>query len=114
MKNAMSLKAKVRNIADKINIPSQTIMHNFMFERFLVRLAVSEYKDKFVLKGGILVTSIVGLANRATMDMDATLKNLPLTPEAIQSALEQIAAIPIDDGMRFEVGRISPIRKDDI
>ena len=89
-------------------------MQNFMFERLLVRLSQSEYKEKFVLKGGMLVAAIVGLDNRATMDLDTTLKNLPLTPEAISRALEQICAIPFDDGVTFEIGSISPIREDDI
>ena len=62
----------------------------------------------------MLVAAIVGLDNRATMDMDTTLKNLPLTPEAIRSALEDICDIPFDDGVVFEVGTISPIREDDI
>ena len=114
MSNAMSLKAKIRNIAKKKNIPAQVILQNYMFERLLVRLSASEYKEKFVLKGGMLVAAIVGLDNRATMDMDTTLKNLPLTPEAILSALEQICDIPFDDGVKFEIGGISPVRDDDI
>lgn len=114
MNNAMSLKAKIRNIAKQKNIPAQVILQNYMFERLLVRLATSAYKDKFVLKGGMLVAAIVGLDNRATMDLDTTLKNLPLTPEAIRSALEQVAAVPFDDGVTFDVGKISPIREDDI
>ena len=114
MSNAMSLKAKIRNIAKQKNIPAQVILQNYMFERLLVRLAASTYKDKFVLKGGMLVAAIVGLDNRATMDLDTTLKNLPLTPEAIRSALEQVSAVPFDDGVTFEVGKISPIREDDI
>ena len=79
MSKAMSLKAKIRNIAKEKNIPAQVILQNYMFERLLVRLSVSEYKEKFVLKGGMLVAAIVGLDNRATMDLDTTLKNLPLT-----------------------------------
>jgi predicted nucleotidyltransferase component of viral defense system len=114
MKNAMSLKAKIRNMAKQKNIPAQVILQNFMFERLLVRLAASEYKDKFVLKGGMLVAAIVGLDNRATMDLDTTLKNLPLTPDAIRNALEQICAIPFEDDVTFEIGTISPIREDDI
>ena len=78
MSKAMSLKAKIRNIAKQKNIPAQVILQNYMFERLLVRLSASEYKEKFVLKGGMLVAAIVGLDNRATMDMDTTLKNLPL------------------------------------
>ena len=114
MSKAMSLKAKIRNIAKQKNIPAQVILQNYMFERLLVRLSASEYKEKFVLKGGMLVTAIVGLDNRATMDMDTTLKNLPLTPEAIRSALEDICSIAFDDGVVYEIGTISPIRKDDI
>lgn len=114
MRKAMSLKAKIRNIAKQKNIPAQVILQNYMFERLLVRLSVSEYKEKFVLKGGMLVAAIVGLDNRATMDMDTTLKNLPLTPEAIRSALEDICTIKFDDGVAFEIGTISPIREDDI
>ncbi len=114
MSRAMSLKAKIRNIAKQKNIPAQVILQNYMFERLLVRLSASEYKEKFVLKGGMLVAAIVGLDNRATMDMDTTLKNLPLTPEAIRSALEDICDIAFDDGVVFEVGTISPIREDDI
>ena len=80
MSNAMSLKAKIRNIAKRKNIPAQVILQNYMFERLLVRLSVSDYREKFVLKGGMLVAAIVGLDNRATMDLDTTLKSLPLTP----------------------------------
>ena len=114
MSKAMSLKAKIRNIAKQKNIPAQVILQNYMFERLLVRLSASEYKEKFVLKGGMLVAAIVGLDNRATMDMDTTLKNLPLTPEAIRSALEDICSIAFNDGVVYEIGTISPIRKDDI
>ena len=114
MSNAMSLKAKIRNIAKQKNIPAQVILQNYMFERLLVRLSASEYKEKFVLKGGMLVAAIVGLDNRATMDLDTTLKNLPLTPDAIRGALEQVCTIPFDDGVVFEIVTISPIREDDI
>ena len=114
MSRAMSLKARIRNIAKQKNIPAQVILQNFMFERLLVRLSESSYKEKFVLKGGMLVAAIVGLDNRATMDLDTTLRNLPLTPEAIRSALEQICAVPMDDGVIFEIGSIFPIREDDI
>ena len=114
MSNAMSLKAKIRNIAKQKNIPAQVIMQNYMFERLLTRLSVSDYKDKFVLKGGMLVAAIVGLDNRATMDLDTTLKNLPLTPESIKTALTEICSISCDDDVVFELSNISPIREDDI
>lgn len=114
MSNAMSLKAKIRNIAKQKNLPAQVILQNYMFERLLVRLAKSEYKDKFVLKGGMLVAAIVGLDNRATMDLDTTLKNLPLTPEKIKTALAEICDIPCEDEVAFEISNITPIREDDI
>jgi predicted nucleotidyltransferase component of viral defense system len=85
-----------------------------MFERFLNRLSASEYKEKFVLKGGMLVAAIVGIDNRATMDLDTTLKNLPLTPEAIEKALNEIFEIDLNDDVEFKFKGISPIREDDI
>ena len=114
MSGAMSLKARIRNIAKAKNIPAQVILQNYMFERLLVRLSSSEYQDKFVLKGGILVAALVGLDNRATMDLDTTLKGLPLTQKAIRTALVAICAIAVDDGVTFDVGTITPIREDDI
>lgn len=111
---AMSLKAKIRNIAKSKNIPAQVILQNYMFERFLNRLSVSEYKEKFVLKGGMLVAALVGIDNRATMDLDTTLKNLPLTPEAIEKALNEIFKIDLNDDVTFKLKWISPIRDDDV
>lgn len=111
---AMSLKAKIRNIAKSKNIPAQVILQNYMFERFLNRLSVSEYKDKFVLKGGMLVAALVGIDNRATMDLDTTLKNLPLRPETIKKALNDIFEIDLNDDVKFVLKGISQIREDDI
>lgn len=111
---AMSLKAKIRNIAKTKNIPAQVILQNYMFERFLNRLSASEYKEKFVLKGGMLVAALVGLDNRATMDLDTTLKNLPLTPETIEKTLNDIFAIDLNDEVTFSLKGIYPIREDDI
>lgn len=111
---AMSLKAKIRNIAKSKNIPAQVILQNYMFERFLNRLSVSAYKQKFVLKGGILVAALVGLDNRATMDLDTTLKNLPLTSESIEKSLNEIFEIDLQDGVIFILKGVSPIREDDI
>lgn len=111
---AMSLKAKIRNIAKSKNIPAQVILQNYMFERFLNRLSVSNYKERFVLKGGMLVAALVGLDNRATMDLDTTLKNLPLTPEIIENALNEIFEIDLNDDVMFKLKGVSPIREDDV
>ena len=90
------------------------ILQNYMFERFLNRLSLSEYKDKFVLKGGMLIAAIVGIDNRATMDLDTTLKDLPLTPETVERAINDIFSIDLDDDIKFFLKGISPIREDDI
>lgn len=113
MMNDMSLKAKIRNISKSKNISAQAILQNYLMNRFLYRLSQSEYKDKFVIKGGMLISSIVGIAQRSTMDLDTTLRNLPLTEDALHAAFEQICAIETNDGIKFVFDTISPIRDDD-
>ena len=84
---AMSLKGRIKNYAKSNNIAAQVVLQNYMFERFLERLSVSEYNEKFVVKGGMLIAAIVGLDTRSTMDLDTTLRDLPLTEEQISGAL---------------------------
>ncbi|MDO4552633.1 MAG: nucleotidyl transferase AbiEii/AbiGii toxin family protein [Bacillota bacterium] len=110
---AMSLKAKIRNYAKSSNIAAQVVLQNYMFERFLARLSESEYCEKFVIKGGMLIAAIVGLDTRSTMDLDATLKNLPLEKEKIIEAVNNICNIDLEDEVTFEITSIAPIRKDD-
>ena len=110
---AMSLKGRIKNYAKAKNIAAQVVLQNYMFERFLARLSLSEYQDKFVVKGGILIAAIVGLDTRSTMDLDTTLRNLPLTPPQTQAAIENICKVTIDDDVFFEVKSITKIRKDD-
>ena len=111
---AMSLKAKIRNYAKDNRIAAQVVLQNYMFERFLARLSRSEYRDKFVIKGGMLIAAIVGLDTRSTMDLDTTLKGLPLTEEKIFDAINTISKIDLGDDIYFEMISIDPIRKDDI
>lgn len=89
-------------------------MQNYMFERFLERLSISEYSEKFVVKGGMLVAAIVGLDTRSTMDLDTTLRNLPLTEEQISVSFNTICKIDLQDDVFFKIKSVSPIRKDDI
>ena len=110
---ATSLKAKIRNYAKSNNITAQVVLQNYMFERFLARLSSSEYRDKFVIKGGMLVAAIVGLDTRSTMDLDTTLKNLPLTEEKIKEAITTVCSIDLKDDVTFQIVSIGPIRKDD-
>lgn len=111
--NAMSFKAQIRNLAKKRNVKAQVLLQNYMFERFLERLSLSEYRDKFVLKGGMLVAALVGMDARSTMDLDATLRGLPLTEENIRKALTAICNFPIQDEVTLTLGRTEPIRLDD-
>lgn len=110
---AMSLKAKINNYAKSNNIAAQVVLQNYMFERFLARMSKSEYCEKFVIKGGMLIAAIVGLDTRSTMDLDTTLKNLPLTEEKVEEAVKSICNIELLDDVTFEVVSIAPIRKDD-
>ena len=110
---AMSLKGKIKNYAKTKSIAAQVVLQNYMFERFLARLSMSEYQDKFVVKGGMLIAAIVGLDTRSTMDLDTTLRNLPLTKQKIMEAIESVCKISLEDDVIFEVKSISPIRKDD-
>lgn len=111
---AMSLKGKIKNYAKNNNIAAQVVLQNYMFECFLSRLSTSEYCDKFVIKGGMLIAAIVGLDTRSTMDLDTTLRNLPLTEEKITEAVNMICNIDMKDDVTFSVKSVTPIRKDDI
>lgn len=111
---AMSLKGKIKNYAKNNNIAAQVVLQNYMFERFLERLSLSEYSDKFVVKGGMLIAAIVGLDTRSTMDLDTTLRNLPLTEEQISVALSTICKMELKDDVLFKIKSVLPIRKDDV
>jgi hypothetical protein len=111
---AMSLKGRIKNYAKNNNIAAQVVLQNYMFERFLERLSMSEYSEKFVVKGGMLIAAIVGLDTRSTMDLDTTLRNLPLTEEQIFLSLSLICKIDLNDDVSFVIKSIVPIRKDDI
>lgn len=111
---AMSLKGRIKNYAKSNNIATQVVLQNYMFERFLERLSVSEYSEKFVVKGGMLIAAIVGLDTRSTMDLDTTLRNLPLTEEQISAALGSICKIDLNDEVSFGIKSVAPIRKDDV
>jgi hypothetical protein len=103
------LKALVRNISKGDNGKAQVIIRNYVMERFLERLSLSQYRNIMILKGGTLVAAMVGLDNRSTMDVDATLKNLPLNEDNARKIVEDITAIHIEDDMIFEIKSVTPI-----
>lgn len=109
---AKQLKDKVRNISKGDNNIAKTLIRNFMMERFLERVSLSRYNDNFILKGGMLVASIVGVNMRATMDIDTTVKALPLKEADIRRIISEICAIPIEDGVSFRITSVSNIMED--
>lgn len=113
MINIESIKAKIRNLAKNNNLSSQEVLQMFLFERFLERLSKSDYKSNFVIKGGFLVSSLIGINNRTTMDMDSTIKGIPLTEENITKVVNSIINIEVNDGIQFEIKDVNYIREND-
>ena len=103
---ARQLKDLIRNMSKKKSADAQILMRNYMMERFLERISLSEYKNQFILKGGMLVAAMVGLDARATMDLDATIKGTNVSVEDVEMIISQIISIPLDDGVSFRVKRI--------
>ena len=110
---AMQFKAEIRNVAERSGVPAQAVLQNFMLERLLERISLSPYKENLVLKGGMLIASLVGTAFRTTMDMDATVRARSLDQATIQKMLEEICALALDDEVRFEFEHLEEIREDD-
>ena len=109
----MQLKAFIKKKAAEKNISAQLVMQNYMLERLLERIALSKYKNNFILKGGFLISAIVGLDTRATMDLDTTVKGFTLTHESIRKIFEEISTVEIADDVKFELAGISDIREGD-
>ena len=101
IKSATGLKAKVRNVSKGDSRVAQAMIRIFFMERFLERLSVSKYKDRFVLKGGMLVASLIGVNLRSTMDIDATVKAVPLMKDELEEIIVEICEIPLDDKVSF-------------
>ncbi len=113
MRNAMQLKAVIKNISKDKHISAQLVMQNFMLERLLERISVSKYRQNFILKGGFLIAAMVGLDTRATMDMDATIKGWPVNEESIKNMFLDICKIDLQDDVTFEFKKIGEIREGD-
>mgnify|MGYP000145071607 FL=1 len=113
MINIESIKGKIRSLAEKKNLKSQEVLQIYFFERFLERLSKSNYKNNFVIKGGFLISSLIGIENRTTMDMDTTIKGIALKEEKIKEVVDEIININVEDGIKFEIKDISYIREED-
>ena len=113
MINIMQLKAKIKNISKEKNISAQLVLQNYMMERFIERISLSDFQDQMIIKGGLLISSIVGLDSRATMDIDMTLKGKPVNESFILDYINEISRININDEVKFYVVSITEIREMD-
>ena len=113
MKNAMQLKAIMKNLSKEKHISAQLLLQNYLMERLLERISQSKYKEFFIIKGGFLIAAMVGLDTRATMDIDATIKGYPVTEKTIKTMFEEICDIYIPDDIVFEFKHIGEIREGD-
>jgi predicted nucleotidyltransferase component of viral defense system len=113
MKNAMQLKALVRNISKEKRVSAQLVLQNYMLERLLERISLSKYSHNLILKGGFLIAAILGLATRATMDMDITVRGKPVDERNVETMFGEIIDVAVDDDVTFEMKGIGKIRKGD-
>ena len=105
------LKGKIKSFSEKNNLKAQEVLQMYFFERFLTRLEKSKYRANFIIKGGFLISSIIGIQNRTTMDIDTTIKGLPVKEEIIKEIILEILNIEVNDGIEFVLGKIENIRE---
>ena len=113
MKTPKQLKGTIRSMAAKSNLRAQEVLQMFLFERILERLAKSKYKKNFILKGGLLISSMIGISERTTMDMDTTVRGIQMEEDDIVRIIKEILTVDVDDGILFEYESIEPIREED-
>ncbi len=114
IKTTRQLKDKMNNLSKGNSKIAQALYRNYFMERFLERLSLSKYKNNFILKGGMLITSMLGIASRTTMDIDTTVVSLNLKKENISNIINEIINIELDDNVKFEVTNISSIMEDNV
>lgn len=113
MKTPEQLKGTIRSMATKKNLRAQEVLQMFLFERILDRLANSDYQKNFILKGGLLISSMIGIGERTTMDMDTTVRGIQMEEDDIVRIIKEILTVDVGDGIRFEYESIEPIREED-
>ena len=113
VKNDASLRGKSKALAQKYGLSAQEVTQMYLFERFLARLSTSDHKENFVIKGGFLIASQLGVANRTTMDLDTTLRAMKLDEETVAKTVGEICAMDCDDDVVFFFEYAEPIRDDD-
>ena len=111
--NSMQLKEKLKIISQEKNIDYNTLLRFYMYDRFLERLSKSKYRDNFILKGGFYLSTLFGVENRTTMDIDTAFRNADFNEETIVKMIKEIVSIEIDDNAKLSYLRIEPIRDAD-
>ena len=114
MKTSEQIKGAIRNISKKTGINPNSLLQMCLFEGILEKLSKSKYSENFILKGGLLISSLIGVDMRSTMDMDTTLRGIPLNEESISNILNEILAIEIDADIEYKLIKLSPIRQEDV
>ena len=109
MNTATQLKALIRNISKDKKVNAQILLRNYMPERLLERISMSEYKHNFILKGGMLIAAMVGINNRSTIDMDATIKGIPVSRETIKIIFDEILKVNVRDSVGITINSIYDI-----
>lgn len=113
MINYKELNDKAREIEKNTGLQHLEIYQRFMFERILERISVSDYRENFILKGGLLLSAMFGINNRSTRDMDITIKGIDISKERMLEVLNEILSIDLNDGVKFEIVKVTDIREDD-
>lgn len=108
----MQLKDLIKNLAKEKNISSQVLLRNYMMQRLLLKISTSNYKNNFILKGGMLVADLVGIESRSTVDMDLTIKSFNLTKENITEVFAEIFSTKTEDGIEFNLKQVDKIREE--
>ena len=111
--NAMQLKAMINKKARELGVHPQRVMQNYLLERLLERVSASDYSDRIIVKGGMLIGSLLGLERRTSMDLDTTVRGLELTREKASEVFRGICAVRVDDDITFEVTGCEDIRETD-
>ena len=111
--NAMQLKAIINSKSKELSVPPQIVLQNYLMECFLDRLEKSEYADRFIIKGGVLIASIVGLSNRTTMDIDTTVRRIHLNESEVAKIISYVCSVEADDDFKFSFDRVEQIRDAD-
>ena len=114
MKTSEQIKGAIRNIFKKTGVNPNSLLQMCLFEGILEKLSKSKYRENFILKGGLLISSLIGVDMRSTMDMDTTLRGIPLNEESISNILNEILAIEIDADIEYKLIKLSPIRQEDV